>query len=307
MNRVRRVAATVLALLGAALAARAQVPEPASLRGDSAQTRKRLAEAEQKLLAGKAADAIDDLQRVLDEAADDLITSDGKQYRPARWVAHQILARLPADALKGYQDRIDVPARKLLDAGKKARDPAPLWQLLERYFVSRPADEALLLLGDLLFDRGEFRAAESQWRRLLPDGGADVSYPGSKADAAAVRARVILAAIFQGDTERAEAELAAFKTKHPDAKGTIAGKDGPYGETLQAVLEAAPRLPPAANPGANWPTFGGAPDRAARVGTRAPAYWPARPTWKEQPRDRNRPPPGHPVIVNGRVYVTDGT
>src|SRR5581483_816256 len=164
MNRLCRAAASVLLLLVAGLPARAQAPEPANLRGDSSQTRKRLAEAEQKLLAGKPADAIDDLQRVLDEAGDDLITVDGKQYRPARWVAHQILAKLPADALKGYQDRIDAPARKLLDAARKSRDPAPLWQLLDRYFVSRPADEALLLLGDLLFDRGEFRASELQWR-----------------------------------------------------------------------------------------------------------------------------------------------
>ena len=42
--------------------------------------------------------------------------------------------------------------------------PAPLWELLDRYFVSRPAEEGLLLLGDLLFERGEFRAAEQTWQ-----------------------------------------------------------------------------------------------------------------------------------------------
>src|SRR5262245_55244951 len=42
--------------------------EPAALRGDSTQTRKRLAEARNKLLLGKHADATDELQRILDES-----------------------------------------------------------------------------------------------------------------------------------------------------------------------------------------------------------------------------------------------
>lgn len=311
MNWVRCAFAIALVSLVAGLPLRAQPPDPAALRGDSTQTRKRLSEAEQKLLAGKSADAIDDLQRVLDEAADDLITVDGKQYRPARWIAHQILARLPADALKGYQDRLEVPARKLLDAAKKTRDPAPLRQLLDRYFVSRPADEALLLLGDLLFERGELRAAELQWRRLLPSGGVDVAYPGSKADPAAVQARIILATIFQGDTDLAATELAAFKVKYPDARGKLAGKDGLLAEMLQSYLDAAPRLPPAANPGGHWPTFGASPQRSAVVGQRIPMYWPARPTWEKPLRNDRFSSPGwqpfgNPVIVNGRVFVTDG-
>jgi hypothetical protein len=182
------------ALVVAHLAQPAEGQEGANLRGDSAQTRKRLAEAEQKLLAGKHADAADDLQRILDEAGDELVTVDGKQYRAARWIAHGILARLPESALKNYQDRIDEPARKLLTAAKRTNDPGPVWQLLDRYFVSRPADEGLLFLGDLLFERGEFRAAERTWRRLLPDGGADITYPGSRSDPAAVPATPVRAA-----------------------------------------------------------------------------------------------------------------
>jgi outer membrane protein assembly factor BamB len=319
MNRHCRVAFALVLLFAAGHVTIAQPPGPesANLRGDSAQTRKRLTEADQKLTSGQAADAVDALQRILDDAADDLISLDGKQYRPARWIAHQMFARLPADALKGYQDRIDDPARKLLDAGKKTRDVAPLWQLLDRYFVSRPADEGSLLLGDLLFEHGEFRTAEGVWRRLLPDARADVTYPNSKTDPAAVRARLILAAIFEGEIDRAKAELAAFKSKHAGAKGTFAGKDAPYADTLQAFLDAPPKLRPTANAGNDWPTFGGSPDRSARVGVRLPSTWMARPTWETPipPLERYpdapqtppaRPPVSHPVIVNGQVFVTDG-
>lgn len=324
MNRVCRAAATAAFLMAAPAPGQPPNPEPSNLRGDSAQTRKRLTEAEQKLTAGQAADAADALQRVLDDASDDLVSIDGKHFRSARWVAHRILTRLPAETLKGYRDRVEDPARNLLDAGKKARDPAPLWTLIDRYFVSRPADEGSLLLGDLLFERGEFRTADRVWRRLLPDAGADVVYPGSNADAAAVRARLILAAVFLGETERAKTELAAFRQKHPDAKGVFAGKDGPYADALQAYLDAPPKNPPAANGGRDWPTFGGAPDRVGRSGVRLPTYWPAgRPTWPKELDNPQlltghrhgeaatlppeRPPFGHPVIANGRVFVTDGS
>ncbi|MBX9581261.1 MAG: hypothetical protein K2X87_13210, partial [Gemmataceae bacterium] len=227
----------IAAVLMTAVPAAAQPPaDGAALRGESPPTRKRLAEAEAKLAGGKPQDAADELQRLLDEAGDDLVSLDGRQFRPARWVAHQILAKLPPDTLKAYQARIDEPARKLLDAGKQGRDPRSLWQLLDRYFVSKPAADGLLLLGDLLFERGEFRTAELVWRRRLPDAGADVSHPTPPADLAPVRARVVLAAIFAGELDRARDELKAFAEKHPAAAGPFAGKTGPYADTLRGYL-----------------------------------------------------------------------
>jgi outer membrane protein assembly factor BamB len=325
MNRAVRATAIVLVLVTATVAC-AQPggpapPDPATLRGDSTQTRKRLAEAEQKLIGGKAADAADDLQRLIDESGDDLITLDGngKEYRSARWVAHALLAQLPPDVRKAYQDRIDQPAKKLLAQAKQSRDPRPLWQLLDRYFVSRPTDEALQLLGELLFERGEFRAAEGAWRRLLPDAGADISYRDSKADPALVRARIVLAVIFQADAARAKAEVEAFKLRHPNANGTLAGKTGPLADVLHAFLAAPPKLAPDATGGAAWPTYGGAPDRSGRLPGGIPSAWPSQPTWKQfeatetQPIAQPsavlppaRPPFGHPVIVNGEIFVSDG-
>ena len=315
MNRAVRAVPLLVLLLASAAPGQpgaGVAPESAALRGESTQTRKRLAEAEQKLLNGKAADAADDLQRLLDEVPDDLITLDNKQYRSARWVAHGLLAKLPPDALKAYQDRTDQPAKRLLDQARRDRDPRPLWQLLDRYFVSRPADEALLLLGDHLFERGEFRAAETQWRRLVPDASADVAYPGSKADPALVRARIALAVIFQNDPVRAKAEVAAFKAKHPTATGTLAGKTGPLVNTLQALLDAPPKLPPDAASGTAWTAFGGGPDRAGRVSGGIPNAWPGRPTWTTADKplpalDTTGQPFGHPVIVNGEVFVANGS
>ncbi len=293
-----------------------QIAEPANLFGDSTQTRKRLTEAEEKLIAGKAADATDDLQRILDETPNDLIaiSSDGKQYQTAQWRAQIILAKLPPAALKNYQDQIETPARKLLETAKLNRDPATLWQLIDKYFVSRPADEGLLLLGDILFERGEFRTAELLWNRLLPDSGGDLIYPGSKTAPALVRARIILAAIFQGDWERAKTDLSVFKVQYPEARGSLAGKDGLLAIILAERLKAPPNLSLSPNAGIDWPTFGGGPDHAASVGTKLPAGWNHRPTLsKSLPSAKYfdgsrslRAPFGHPIVVNGQVFVTNG-
>lgn len=78
----------------------ADAPESAHIRGESTTSRKRLVEAEQKILAGKTADAIDELQRILDDAGDTLVAVDGKRYQPARQFVHQFLAKLPAGELQ---------------------------------------------------------------------------------------------------------------------------------------------------------------------------------------------------------------
>ena len=287
------------------------------MRGDSAQTQKRLAEAARTLAAGRAADAADELQRLLDEAGDDLVSDDGRHFRAARYAVHGLLAQLPADALATYRDRIDAPARLLLDAAKRDRDPRPLWALLDRFFVSKPAQEALALLGDLLFEQGELRAAETVWRRLLPDEQPDLAYPAA-GDATAVRARLVLAAIFQGERDRATTMLDAFCMKHPDAAGPLAGTTGPYAATLQRLLAHPPTFPTDHRGSATWPTFGGNPGRDGRAAGRVPKFWPSRPTFSVTlPLSRSayrvervpvaaRPPFGHPVVADGRAYVTDG-
>jgi outer membrane protein assembly factor BamB len=306
----------IAALLAWSAAAAAQSPD-AALRGQSEQTYKRLVEASRQLAEGKSAEAADAFQRILDEAGDDLVSENGAEFRPARRVAQAFLARMPADVLRGYRVRADAPARQLLDVGKKVRDPRPLRELLDRYFASRPAEEALLLLGELAFERGEFRTAEGYWRRLLPAAdGAEPSFPDPKADPAAVRARVILAVLFQGETERARQELAAFEKDHPKAAGRLAGKDGPYSATLQALLDRPPVFVAEASGDGEWTALGGSASRNGRATARLPRYWPGQPTWtapiSREPGARtsllgisDRAVAFHPVVLDGVAYVAD--
>jgi len=314
MNRAARAAATVLLLALAGTAPAQPTPgaaDAANVRGDSVQTAKRLRELELKLATG-GAEAVDELHKLVDEVGDDFVP-DGKRYVSARRAAHALLVRLPADALKALRDRTEVPARALLDRAKLTRDPRAAWALVDRYPVSGPTDEGLLLLGELLFERGEFRTAEGVWRRLLPDGGADLPFPGSRTDPARARALVALAAVYQNEPARAAALVADFKARHAGARGALAGKTGPYSDALEALLAAPPVLPPDATAGAAWPAFGGGPERAHHVAAGLP-HFPARPTrTKALPEALARagtpplrPPFGYPVIAGGEVFVTDG-
>ena len=321
MKRLRRIL-VALAFEAFAVPALGQSQDVTVLKGQSDQTYKRLVEADRNLTTGKSAEAADALQRILDEAGDDLVSADGKHFRTARRVAQRVLAKLPPDALKAYRDRADEPARLLLEAGRKNRDPRPLRQLIDRYFASRPAEEALLLLGELTFERGDFRTAESVWRRLLVDSPNDLDppFPDPKADPTAVRSRVALALIFQGELEAARAELKKVAA-NPKATGRLAGVDGPFAETLQKLLERPPVLSADATGDGEWTGFGGSSSRSGAVSGRLPYYWPSRPTWQVPiPRDDNqirtsnlpRVAPTksvafHPVVLDGIAYLADST
>ena len=301
----------------------AQVPDAATLRGEVPQTRKRLTELEAQLRAGKGADLLDELLKLLDEAGDDLVSADGKQFVPARRYVHRFLSQLPADALKRYQDRVEAPARKLLDAGRADRDARPLRQLLDRYFASRPGAEALNLLGELLLERGDGFGAENCWRRLTPDVvEGDFPHPTPPADLARTRAKLVLAILAQGDRTRAESLIAAIRKDHPDAAGALAGREGRYADTL-APLAAKPIAIPSLEVGpGSWNGLGGDADRGGHVDGRFAATLPSRPTWAtdipvdglaQWDRYPAKPPPVgaarsvafHPVVLGDTAYLAD--
>jgi len=321
MHRIRMLLATV-ALTVFGLPVLGQSQDVTVLRGQSDQTYKRLVEAERMLGMGKAAEAMESLQRIFDEAGDDLVSADGGvHYRSARQVAQRVLAKLPPDALKAYRDRADEPAKVLLEAGRKTRDSRPLRTLIERYPVSRPAEEALLILGELAFERGDFRTAETYWRRLLPmtPTTAEACFPDPKIDPALIRARVALALVFQGELDAARGEQKLLEKSAPKAVGRLAGIDGPLLDTLQKVLDRPPVFAMDQNGDGEWTTFGGSPSRSGSVSGRLPYYWPSRPTWQvpivrddaqlrisKLPRVAPTKSVGfHPVVVDGVAYIAD--
>src|SRR5687767_12498648 len=103
-----RMLAAVLLMGSWAPAGRAQ---PADRPADNA-TAARIADGVEKAQAGKLLDAIEQFQRVLDTAGDELVPVDRSQYTPARWVIHGLIARLPPEGVKLYRQRVDGQAAR---------------------------------------------------------------------------------------------------------------------------------------------------------------------------------------------------
>src|SRR5262249_2222161 len=148
---------------------------------------------------------------------------------------HLRLAALPPAALRIYRDRVDGRAKKWLEQAVASRDARLLRRLVDEVFCSRFTDQALDLLGDLAFERGEFEEAERWWRMLaLPASRKDkgprtkdeLRFPDPQVDEAGVRAKEILARLFRGERTGLEQEWQAFRALHGKAEGYLAGKKG---------------------------------------------------------------------------------
>jgi outer membrane protein assembly factor BamB len=205
-----------------------------------------------------------------------------------RRLCHLRLASLPACALALYRERVDLEAHRLLVLGRKDRDPAPLRQLVDEMFCSTWADQALDLLGDLAFERGDFEEARSWWQRLAPlpsddapaGDPATLRFPDPKVDLPRVQAKQVLALAFQGLLDQAQDELDRFHRRHPQAHGRLAGKDGPYSQAVQEAIHGVLRAG-LANNADPWPTFAGSDARNQALTVCPPAHlWEDGPAWR---------------------------
>jgi hypothetical protein len=264
-----------LALLTAAGLLAAQ-PVPAEeevlsrivIPGESQRTARRLLAADKLATEEKWTEAVDDYLRILNEAGDDLVPLNGRHSLQARWICHLKLAALPPAALRLYRSRVDSRAKKWLDQGVANHDASLLRRLVEETFCSRFTDQALDVLGDLAFERGEFDEAERWWRMIVPPASQqnrwprlkdELFFPDPQVDTARTRAKQILARLFRHAPDGLVEEWKAFQSLHGNAEGYLAGKKGNYA----AILLALAREPgsPLVIPNRGWTTFAGDPSR----------------------------------------------
>ncbi len=150
-----------------------------------------------------------------------------------------------------------------------------------------------------------------------------LAYPSSTLNPADVRARLVLASIFEGSLARAKSELAAFVDLHPTAEGNLAGRTEPYAKGLERLLAEAEGWPSEPT-SEDWPTFAGNPARnkiaSQAVDVGAPA-WPAIPLGEPLAADStNAQRYGsyrvaersdgllsyHPIVVGDMILVSTG-
>lgn len=253
------------------------------------------------------------------------------RYVSLRTYGNLQLARMSAEGLAAYRRRVDALAQPMYQEGLANRDERPLRRIVDEFFCSIWGDDALLALGELALERGDYAEARSKWEQISPmlrapngmpewlalrnidlkskwpeivrrwrarEKPADwLAYPDTSIDLADVRARLVLASIRAGELDRAALELEVFRRLHPDAVGQLGGQKESYVSALERLLASA-REWPAVTSQTDWPTFGGSTERGKIAPVLAPDLVAA---WKEP--IELAPPNNTPdrIIVRGQL------
>lgn len=310
---------------------------------EGARASRQLAEADQLLRNKQWAEGIEEYQRIIDEAGNELVPlfpqldkdnvdRDKQVLVQVRYKCHERLAGLPPEALGKYRERMDGQAKKWFEQGKADRDPRLLRRVVENAFCSRWGDQALDLLGDLEFERGHFEEADRYWCVLSPRRtkekkglvlGASslvLSFPDPQVDLARAEAKIILARLFGGERQNIHEALKDFRALHGKAEGMLAGHQGNYADTLQSLIQQPdwPRQPMEFE---GWATFAGDPARAF-ISPRSPRLPFESKPWSvslEDPPAKPEPPAKnvkalldsppvlahHPAVVGNLVLIAD--
>lgn len=253
--------------------------EPAGL---SSRVRRTLLQYEALTADGAWDEAIALIERLQSEAGDELTAApdamapvedakDHDRYLPIATRCQELLAALPLEGLEAYRSRVDRSARERLDEAAARLDAVRLERLVRELYASTPTADALLALGELALERGDYAAARRWHARLHPllwdpygrpaaaslvliDPATDPSRlatawtEGKRPDGLPLAptaddllptalSRLALTSIREGDLRRAAAETRLLKALAPEAEGRIAGRIQSLAPALEAMLE----------------------------------------------------------------------
>jgi len=198
---------------------------------------------------------IDMLRQIVNEGGDSLISVAPGRYLNVALYCQTLLVHLPSEGLEVFRQTADPQARRWLEAARAARDPELLKRVTRRAFASSYGDEALNLLAELAWERGDFSAARGYWTQLVPiqsarpstEADAVLRYPDADFEPSEILARLVLCSIAEGDEPRASRELDAFRRAFPESVGALGGRRGNLAEMLEATAARARQwdFPPA--------------------------------------------------------------
>jgi len=192
---------------------------------------------------------------------------DSVLYVDVRHFCQRQLVGLPPEARALYRARVDAQAERWYRQGAATGERSLLRRVTDQAFGSSWGDDALDLLGDLSFQDGRFEEALETYRQILadrPGEGSGLVYPDPDVDLARVAAKKLLCRAAFSEMPPAGADLAAFDKAFPGSEGSLAGREGPYLQTLSSALKTDHLAPPP-QPDGRWPTFAGAASRSRVV------------------------------------------
>ena len=254
-------------------AAERQFRENVTLSIDS-NLQKRFKTAEDLLEVQRWDEAISILQEIVQTENKGLVqVVPGTVRRPATYLnvatrCNVLISRVAPEGLRNYRQKIDPQAKRWYENWQRTRDETELLRIVRQAFLSSLGDEALLDLGEVAWDRGDFSTARMWWEQLIPlpdaanptDYPTVLRYPDASLDQPSILARIILCSIFERNADRAVEEIRQFTQRFPTAEGWLGGERGQLALRSQQVLDDSRRWP-SLKLSAEVETFGLSPTR----------------------------------------------
>ena len=191
-----------------------------------------------------------------------LETGDRSFYRcaddPRRFLSlpaavNDILSTLGPEAIGEFRNRRETVAAALVAKASQTGDVPLLRRVVLEYYHTAAGAAATNRLGEVRFDRARFIEAADLWETLSGRPAAGGSRPMLLAKAA-------VAAHVGGMPRRAAQLLRTLQADHPDAAGTIAGREGNLAAYVADALRRMPVLAADRVPHVrDWASYAGSP------------------------------------------------
>ena len=187
--------------------------------------------------------AIEILETTISTSREQVVAVSGDHYLNGSEYARVLLTQLPAAGLTQYRLRKEPQASEWLRKAITNRDPRLLEAIVQEAFLTRSAEQALLLLGEWSFQAGNYAQARRWWTMLVPiellpgRPSTVVRFPDPQTPLADVLARLILCSILEKKSQQASWELRFLSERFPEAIGQLAGEQGVWSEILAKFFE----------------------------------------------------------------------
>jgi outer membrane protein assembly factor BamB len=212
--------------------------EPARPVGLSSRTIERLAECAEQERVGPPEAALTQYLKLLDDARDDWVPAQGTTVlHSCERVILQRIAAQPA-LRSAYRQRFEDQAARAFREASITRDRAKLRAVVQEWYPTRAAAQALDLLGDLECEAGNPAAGRDAWQRIVgPTASDPPTLPDHGLDAAIIHARIIVAGRLLGEDTANARE--AFSKQFAENRGKLAGREGVLKDIINGLDQDA--------------------------------------------------------------------
>lgn len=112
-------------------------------------------------------EAVETLRQIMENPGGKVIGITDRHYVNLTDYCHAQIAALPPAALTLYRQRVDALAQKWYEQGIAERDPVRLAAVVSQMFCSSWGDKALLALGDMALEQGQYGRARRYWEKIF--------------------------------------------------------------------------------------------------------------------------------------------